>query len=174
MAVTALVTTAGASDANAYVSLTVADQYHEDRPAADSVWAAATTAQKNAAILWATELLDALYDWAGWAVTSTQRLSWPRNGLITKNRYTLPSTTIPTEIQHATAEFARQLLVADRAGDSDIETQGITDLSVGPIRLSFKDSVTAKVIPDAVYHLIPIAWGTPRGRVTGVRELVRA
>ena len=86
----------------------------------------------------------------------------------------MPSDIIPEELQEATAEYARQLLASDRAGDSDIETQGITSIKAGPVTLTFKDSVYAKVVPDAVFNLIPRDWGTIRGRVSGVMELSRA
>lgn len=174
MPVTALDVTPGSPSANAYVTLAVAEQYHLDRPAAGTTWSGASTDQKNAAILWATKLLDSLIDWTGWVAASTQALLWPRAGMLYRSGYSVPSSIIPTELQHATAEFARQLLAADRAGDSDVETQGLRALRAGPVSLEFKDSVYAKVVPDAVWSLLPASWGTIRGRVAGTRELRRA
>jgi len=174
MAVSTLVATAGASNANAYCTLSVANQYHEDRPAAGTTWADATNDEKIQAIIWATKLLDALYDWNGWVTTEDQALLWPRTGMWYRSGYYIDTDVIPTDLQHATAEFARQLLATDRAGDSDIETQGITSLKAGPVALTFKDSVMAKVVPDAVFHLIPDQWGTPRGRARSTIELERA
>lgn len=174
MAVSTIVTTAGSASANAYVSLAVADQYHLDRPAAGTTWSSASDDEKTAAILWATKLLDSKYEWEGWAADAVQVLAWPRTGLMNRNRTVALSTTaIPTEIQQATAEFARQLLAGDRAGDSDVETQGITRLTAGSVSLSFKDSVYAKVVPDAVVNLIPCDWGHVRG-TSSVRMLARA
>lgn len=185
MSVSALIVTPGAATANAYVSLAVADQYHLDRPFSD-VWTAATTDQKSAAILWATKLMDLLWVWSGYPVDAIQALAWPRGAILRRNGWEYESlTAIPIEIQHATAEYARQLLESDRTADSDVETQGLTDLTVGPIRLSFKDSVYAKSVPDAVYNMIPHGgqdfvyavgtsdWGYVRSRVTGVRQSVR-
>jgi hypothetical protein len=174
MAVSTLVTTPGASNANAYVDLATADQYHSDRPAVGTTWSSATDVDKMQAILWATKLLDSLYDWTGWVIDDTQSLLWPRTGMYYRNGYYVPSTVIPTELQYATAEYARQLLVSDRAGDNDVETQGIKSLKAGPVALEFKDGVTAKVVPDAVFHLIPEEWGVPRGRSRMVVELERA
>lgn len=173
MAASALVTTAGSASANAYVSLAVANQYHSDRPAAGTTWANATDDQKNAAILWATTLLDRLFVWEGTVVDATQKLLWPRAGLLDVNEYSnLSEDSIPEPIQEATAEFARQLLAADRAADSQIETQGVTSMKAGPVAFTFKDSVSAKVVPDAVANLIPRHWGRVRGR--GIRRLERA
>ena len=159
MPVSTLVATAGAANANAYVTLAVAEQYHLDRPAVGSTWEDADTDQKVAAILWATKLLDRYFEWNGSVVDTTQNLLWPRLELYKVNGSVIDSTTIPDEIQWATAEFARQLLVEDRVGDSDVETQGVKLIKVGPIRIDFKDSVFSKPIPDAVVSLIPSKWG---------------
>lgn len=174
MPVSALVATAGSASANAYVTRAVADQYHLDRPAAGTTWSAATSDQKDSAILWATRLMDALWEWEGVVVTETQALLFPRSGLCYRSGYTVPSTIIPTDLQHATAEFARQLLAADRAADSDVEVQGITSLRAGPVALTFKEGVYARPVPDAVVALIPAEWGYVRRARRGVRQLVRA
>ena len=71
MATSALVTTAGGSTSNSYVSLIVADQYHEDRPPAGTTWDDATDDEKNQAILWATKLLDNLIYWTGYVSCRT-------------------------------------------------------------------------------------------------------
>lgn len=174
MAVSTLVTLAGSATANAYCTLIFANQYHEDRPAAGTTWADASDPQKNAAILWATLLMDRLWYWVGYPTDAIQALLWPRGGILKLNGWEyVPLTVIPIELQQATAEYARQLLASDRTGDSDIETQGITAITAGSVSLQFKDSVFAKAVPDAVFDLIPCGWGYPRGRVSGVRPLVR-
>jgi hypothetical protein len=91
-------------------------------------------------------------------------LQWPRSGMIDlDDTGTVDSDTIPQRLKEITAEYARQLLVSNRTADSDVETQGITSLSAGPISLSFKDSIRAKVVPDAVVQMIPTEWGRVRG-----------
>lgn len=173
MAVTTLVVTPGAANANSYVALSVANQYHEDRPAADSAWSGATTDQRNAALLWATKLLDRYFFWHGSVVTQTQKLLWPRYGLVDVNDWNpLDYTTIPELIQFATAEFARQLLADDRTADSDIEKLGISLLKVGPLRLDFDGSGYTQAVPDVVSMLIPENWGYLRS--SAERELMRA
>lgn len=175
MPVSALVITPGSALANAYVSVAVADQYHLDRPAVGTTWSAASADAKAAAILWATTQMDAVWEWVGYPVDAVQSLLWPRGGMLKRNGWEYVALdVIPVELQEATAEFARQLLVGDRAGDSDIETGGITSLRAGPVALTFKDSVFAKVVPDAVFNLIPTGWGYPRSRGQSVRELQRA
>jgi hypothetical protein len=171
---TALNTIAGDPNQNAYVSLVDANTYHDDRPAVGTTWADADDDAKTRAILFATKLLDSLVEWTGYATTETQGLLWPRSGMVYRNDFSVPSDIIPTELAEATAEYARQLMVSDRAGDSAVETQGITKLKAGPVELNFKDSVAAKAVPDAVVYLLPGDWYTSiDGRQSAELELVR-
>lgn len=175
MPISTLIVTAGASNANSYVSIAVADQFFLDRPPVGATWDDAGDSEKTKGLLWATKLLDSLYEWGGTVVTETQALLWPRHGMVYTNGYTVPSTIIPVQLQHATAEFARQLLEEERTTDSDIETQGIRKLVAGPVELEFKDSVTDKVVPDAVANLIPRHWySSIKGRASMTAELLRA
>lgn len=164
MAVSPLIITPGAANANAYVSRLAADQILLDRPqfgttVTTGLWSAATDDQKDSAILWATKLLDRLFKWNGWVVDDIQSLLWPRLGLYRSNSiYPLDSTTIPNEIQEATAEFARQLLMSERTLDSDVSSQGIKLIKAGSVRIDFKDTVYAKPVPDLIVNLIPGEW----------------
>lgn len=173
----ALVTTAGATNANAYVSVDTANAYFLDRPPLQSftftpTWAGASDARKRAGILWATKLLDRLYVWNGYVVTHTQALLWPRAGLYYPNGQYVPNDLIPTQLQEATAEFAAQLLEENRAEDS-VGMVGLERLKVGGLELEFSGGSGAPVTPDAVRRLIPQEWGFPRDRSI-MREVVRA
>lgn len=174
MSVSVLNATAGSATANTYVTLAVANQYHLDRPAVKTTWAVATDDQKSAAILWATKLLDRYFEWNGAITSETQKLLWPRSGLVDVNDWNaLDIHAIPELIQFATAEFARQLLVSDRTGDSDIETLGITQIKTTSVRIDFKEfGIHAKPVPDIVAILIPEQWG--RLKSQGQVELERA
>lgn len=175
MPASALDPTPGSATANSYITLAEAEQYQANRPAVGTTWALATEDQKNAAILWATKLMDSLWEWTSYPTTPTQALLWPRQGMLKKNGWEyVPDNVIPQELKDATAEYARQLLVSDRTGDSDIETLGVTSLRAGPVAFTFKESVVAKVMPDAIVSLIPPSWGYPRSRSRGYREVVRA
>jgi len=175
MPVSTLVTTAGLANANAYCDVAFADQYHLDRPAVGTTWGVATSDQKSAAILWATKLMDAAWFWTGYPTDAVQALLWPRGGMLKRNGWEYVDIhTIPIEIKNATAEYARQLLVSDLAGNNPVQTQGITALRAGPVSLNFKDGVFAKPVPDTVYILIPPSWGYPVARASGVRDLTRA
>lgn len=168
-----LVATAGSASANSYCTLAEANDYHDARLFSTD-WTGASTDNQTIALIMATRLLDAMYEWAGWCPTTTQALAWPRSGVPNAHGTgDVDSTTIPTELKYATAEFARQLIVADRSLDSDIETQGLQSLSAGPVSLAFRDGVRAKVVPDAVVNLLPSWWGRMRSTL-GTRPLARA
>lgn len=170
-----VITTPADPAANSYVSVAEADAYHATHLYA-SVWTAATVTTKETAVIHATRVLDLMYKWAQWSTTPTQKLQWPRTGVedFLRRSY-IGDLVIPSQLKDATAEFARQLIVADRTADSDIETQGITSLGVGSVSLSFKESVIAKVVPDAVVEMIPSWWGVLDSSVNaGVRDLARA
>lgn len=176
MSVSTLIVTAGSATANSYCSLAVAEQYHLDRPPVGTTWEVADDEQKSAALLWATTLLDRLFVWRGWVANVDQRLMWPRIGLMHPNGLkALDHDSIPELIQFATAEYARQLLVSDLTGDSEVQAQGLTSLKVGPIQMMFKDSIYTKRVPDVVSALIPRTWGYAIDSPgAGERELERA
>jgi len=164
--------TVGGVASNTYCTLAEAETYYLSRiPLA--AWSAATNDQKNAALAMATRLLDVKYEWASWSTDELQALQWPRSAVLDFLQLTyILDTVIPPQLKNAEAEFAGQLLAEDRSLDSDIETKGVTSLAVGSISLTFKNSVYAKVVPDAVRDMIPSWWGKLRG-VSFCRELKR-
>jgi len=172
-----LIATPAAANANSYATVAEADAYSDSRLFTDD-WLTGT-ADKERALAMATRLLDAFYTWTGSAVTQkqsqnlpkfafyawtgtpsteTQALCWPRQGMYSRNGFAIPSGEIPQPLKDATSEFARQLLVADRSADNDIEAQGITSIKAGPVSLTFKDMIEKKVIPDAVHSLLVPSW----------------
>ena len=176
MGTSTLVATTKSSTANSYCTLAEADQYHDDRPAVSTTWADASENNKIRALLWATQLMESLFIWNGYATTTTQALGWPRTGLLERIDVVLDSDTVPQEVKDAQSEYARQLLVSNRAQDNDIESQSIKSIKAGSVALEF-DSGAAynKVIPDAVYYIIPSLWfNSVRGRISATRILERA
>lgn len=167
MPVPTLVATPGASNANSYCTVAEANTYHDERLFTDD-WTGASDDDKTKALIWATRQLDQMYAWAQFPTDSRddgQALQWPRSGVVDVDEIsTIDDDVVPRELKWATAEFARQLIVANRTADSDVETQGLLSLTAGPISLSFKDSVVAKVVPDAVAAFIPSWWGVLKGK----------
>lgn len=190
MAIT-LVTTPADPSANSYATVAEADAYHETR-LHDEAWLVSGEV-KNAALVMATRLLDAFYSWTGdvatapqsarlpknaffaWtgaASTETQNLCWPRTGMYTRNGYAIPSGEVPNALKDATAEFAMQLITADRSLDSDVSAQGITEIKAGSLGVKFKDMVESKVMPDAVHSLLVPSWTTVVGYTNAIFKVL--
>ena len=175
-----IVATAGATNANSYVTLVEAAAYFDARLPLSTPWD--DNDNKEASLIMATRLLDAFFrgnrvlasavgsvaafyrigpTWLGTPTSTTQRLAWPRSGLLTQNGATLDSTTIPQEIKDATCELAGQLVVKDTTLDNAAAALGITDVKAGSVSVSFRDGVIlGKPLPDAVLLLIPSDWYT--------------
>jgi len=169
-----VVETPGAANANSYLSVAEADAYFDTRLAA-TVWTGSTTTIKQTALIMATRLMDKLWDWVSIRTDTIQYLDWPRIGVLAENRLeTIDDDVIPQALKEATAEFAMQLISEDRTLDSDIETLRINALKAGSVSLTFGNGVKAKVVPDAVFYLIPEWWGSIRSRRGRTVRLSRA
>lgn len=170
--------TVGGISANSYLTVAEADAYFETRLHA-TAWE--DTEEKDRALMMATRVLNMMAQplkylvtgkttsesffktrrqWTGSPATTTQKLAWPRTGMFDANGNAIASNVIPDALKEATAELAFQLLDADRTLDSDIQVQGLTSIRAGSVSLSFKDMVEAKVLPDAVWNLMPPSWFT--------------
>lgn len=146
--------TAGGSSANSYVSVAMADDWMTKRlHAAD--WTAATNAEKESALMWATRLLER-YSWKGEPTTSgvspAQALRWPRSYVLDLDGNELDGTTIPDFLQEATTELAFSLIQDDRTEDPD--GIGFKRLKVGPIELEPDTVRSANTLPKTVMDLI--------------------
>jgi hypothetical protein len=162
--------TVGGVNANTYCTQAEADTFHDTQPY-PAIWTAATSDNKNRALVTATRILDDEIAWYGVVTDQKQRLQWPRQGMVKPNGYYVDPNTLPDALKNATAELARQLLDTDRSADNDAETQGIAALKIGSIDLTFKNP-TAKVIPDAVFYMLRW-WGSVITRSSPVTPLMR-
>jgi hypothetical protein len=152
----ALIATPGAANANSFVTLTRANELLALR-LFTGTWTAALDPDKEAALAWATTLLGTL-PWLGHATYADQALAFPMTGLKRPNGQAVDSTTIPIEIERATAELAMRLLSSDPTVVSGIAQKGITEIQAGPMKVKFTEGFEAKVIPSAIMSLIPLTW----------------
>lgn len=174
-----LVATAGAANANSYLTVEEAQNYFDSRIPGAIATAWDNTDSQEAALATATRVLDLMFlgrrvrvdgdpgyyrvgpAWTGVAASTTQKLAWPRLGMFDRNNYPISELVIPSELKDAVAELAGQLALSDRTLDSDTAVQGITDVSAGSVSVSFKDSaVTTKIMPDIVWSLLVPSWFT--------------
>jgi hypothetical protein len=75
----------GLANANSYASVADGDSYFEAHLYA-SVWTAATSGTKAAALVMATRLVDSQFQFHGFRANETQALQWPRERCPDRNR----------------------------------------------------------------------------------------
>ena len=146
-----IVATAGAIDANSYCTLAEAETYFEKR-LHKTDWTGASTADKNAALVWATLLLDDLMNWYGFSMSEDQALRWPRTGLAKPDGWIISNIDIPQFLKNATAEFAMHLIADDRLADYD--TAGFKQIAVGSIQITVDKSDRKPALPVSVWNIV--------------------
>jgi len=140
-----IIATAGAVDANSYLTLAEMETIIHQRPHHDS-WDALVGSSaddiKKAALIWATRILDTL-NWKGIRASETQALRWPREGVYYYDDLLLDETSIPEHLKVATSELAFNLNADDRLSDSG--TEGFKSIQVGSIKLDI-DKLDRKIL----------------------------
>ena len=116
----------GKANANAYADVSDGDAYHEGHLYA-TAWTGAAAGQKTAALVMASRLIDAEYQFNGTRSVDAQALQWPRVNCLDPDKAPVPVLTsllqldpfvpasvVPKALVQATCEMARELLIADR------------------------------------------------------------
>jgi hypothetical protein len=145
----------GMSTANSYADVADGDKYYEGHLYA-SAWTAATAANKAAALVMATRLIDSLFQFRGFRAHGEQALQWPRTecpdpdrGSVVwgvKSPECVDPDVVPAAVLGATCEMARELLIVDRtgapAGEGIAATQSSTATHTGTSGSSSMSSTT--------------------------------
>jgi hypothetical protein len=174
-------------NSNSYASATDADAYHEGH-LYPSAWTGASTATKQAALVMATRLIDAAYQFNGSKVLTTQALQWPRQmaldpdvpnpgalgiaGLldISSPAY-FDRTQIPQALVDATCELARELIKSDTTDATDGE--GISSIGItGGLHIQFDKKDQQPKIPETA-RLFLAKLGTYLASRSGTVKLIR-
>jgi hypothetical protein len=173
----------GKVDANSYADVAEGDAFHEAHLYATD-WTGASAADKAAALVFATRLIDAHYQFRGFKSHQTQALQWPREfardddalrvsgigGLMSHSEY-FESDIVPKVLRDATIETARELIKANRTEDPDGE--GLASLSLtGTLSLTFNKNDRRPVIPHVAQAVLS-KLGEYLNRSTGMARLVR-
>lgn len=127
-------TGAGLADADSYLSVAEAIQYHTAR--GNVAWLRLTTLEaRDIALRRATDYLRQTYGtrWRGERVSSRQRLDWPRTG-VCADGFDVPSDSVPEAVRHACAELALRVLQGQLS--PDLKPQPIRK-SLGPISVEY-------------------------------------
>ena len=172
----------GRSDANAYANAADGDAYHEGHLYA-SAWTAATTASKEAVLVFATRLIDSQFQFAGSRASETQALQWPRVGCFDPDK--LPSSVlsvlllaspfvsasvVPKAVRDATCEMARELLLVDRTASPAGE--GLKYQNVGTTQTGYDKGDTRPVISHVAQAMLA-KFGALVNSRSGAVRLVR-
>lgn len=156
--------------ANSFASVADADAYHVARLTA--AWAdELTAAQKEAALIRASDWLNRKVAWAGHKATRTQRMAWPRTGVITQDGEIAPDE-IPAEVIEACCELAGffveqdYLAPLDRGGD-------IASLSVDVISIAYNGTAPAETVFPSLSGLLAGLGTVSTGKGGGIMEVGR-
>src|SRR5512142_2314370 len=113
----------GKTDANSYADVADGDAYFEGHLYA-TAWTGATADAKAAALVMATRLVDAQFQFRGFRSHSEQALQWPRTecpepdrgggGWGVRSPECVDAGVVPAAVWEPTCELARELLIADR------------------------------------------------------------
>lgn len=171
MATPTLIATPGASNANSYCTVAEATAYFESR-LYRTTWEEAEVADQTVSLIWATRILDELYDWLGEKASETQALRWPRYEAEDRDGFILDSATIPTFLKNATAELAGAMLAKDRYATRDEAQGGLSSVSAGSVSVSFDRFDRIELLPETVQQILAgyhtgsgTGWETPLRRV---------
>ncbi|MEI8292138.1 MAG: DnaT-like ssDNA-binding protein, partial [Verrucomicrobiota bacterium] len=128
-------TGAGLSNANSYASVDDGDIYHDGHLYAEA-WTAAPLDKKIPALVMATRLIDAEYQFLGVRAVATQSLQWPRENCPDPDAGDMVAVTVvPRAVVQATCELARELIIADRTASPPGE--GLSFQNVGSTQTGY-------------------------------------
>lgn len=155
--------------ANSLASVTDADAYTADRGIA--AWAGYSSAEKQAALILATDYLEAAYRdaWRGDRVSSAQSLSWPRKGVVVDG-FTVASNIVPLPVVRACIEMA----IRAAAGDKLISDQGqlVKREKIDVIEIEYADYSDPSLRYSQVSKMLaPYIVGSINGMFAQVRVL---
>jgi len=170
-------------DANSYADVAEGDAYHEGHLYATE-WTGGSSGTKAAALVMATRLIDAYFQFRGYKAHDAQALQWPREFARDDDALSLPgvsvlaprdeyfaSNAVPKLLRDATIETARELIKANRADDPDGEGLGSLTLT-GTLNMTFDKKDRAPVIPHVAQAMLS-KLGDYLKRSTGSVRLTR-
>ena len=176
-------TGAGLPNANSYASAADGDSYHDGHLYA-STWTGASTANKEKALVMASRLIDASYQFHGFQASLSQALQWPRVLAYNPDARSVPAAAwgspaaayfaadaIPPDLVKATCEMARELIAQDRTAAP--EGEGVSQFTlVGALSLTFDKSDRMPVIAHLAQSFLS-KLGCLISERRGVARLVR-
>lgn len=152
----ALDATVSGAAANSYITQAAATAYLADRLDI-AAWTAATSAEKDAALIMATTRLDT-EDYIGSRVFISQRLRWPRYGATDPDGLLYDHLTIPNTMLQATCELALAI-IGQPSLMTDTGLESFINVKMGSLDVTPRFIAAAR-LPALVKRLIaPVRLG---------------
>jgi hypothetical protein len=175
-------TGAGLVDANSYADVADGNSYHDGHLYA-SAWTAATDAQKAVALVMASRLIDAEFQFNGTRTNAVQGLQWPRarcpepDAIHVPLQVLLPIPSdfvrfdsVPKAVVQATCEMARELLIADRTVAPVGE--GLKYYNAGGVQTGY-DKTDRRQVLSQVAQVMLAKYGSQISAKSGAVRLIR-
>lgn len=139
---------------NSYLTRAEAGTYFADRLYA-SDWSDADGEDQDRAMLMACRELNRQH-WLGAIASATQRLAWPRTGLVDAEGRVIAATVVPQAIKDAQSELALAYLREDLTRDPASSGIRRESKTVGPISkmIEYEGRAPERRLPDTVLALV--------------------
>ena len=173
----------GKTDANSYADVADGNAYHDGHLYA-SAWAGASDDQKAVALVMASRLVDAEFQFNGTRTNAVQGLQWPRarcpepDAIHVPLQVLLPIPSdfvrfdsVPKAVVQATCEMARELLIADRTVAPPGE--GLKYYNAGGVQTGY-DKTDRRAVLSQVAQVMLAKYGSQISAKSGAVRLVRA
>lgn len=147
----------GLADANSYIDVATADDYHRLRD--NEAWADADEHTKVAALIRAADYLDRRFRFVGCRLVDGQALEWPREDAFDVDGFD-QSEIVPVVVEQAAAEYALRAvdlatrLLPDPPQDETGAQVTLSRERVGPIE---EETRYSEIIPKRIIKPYPAA-----------------
>ena len=175
-------TGAGLVDANSYADVADGNAYHNGHLYA-TAWTGASDDQKAVALVMASRLIDAEWQFNGTRTNAVQGMQWPRarcpepDAIHVPLQVLLPIPSdfvrfdsVPKAVTDATCEMARELLIADRTAAPAGE--GLKYQNVGGTQTGY-DKTDRRPVLSQVAQVMLAKYGVPMSATSGMTKLQR-
>ena len=176
-------TGAGLVDANCYADVADGNAYHDGHLYA-SAWTGASDDQKAVALVMASRLIDAEFQFNGTRTNAVQGMQWPRAKCPEPDAIHVPLAvllpipsdyvrydSVPKAVVQATCEMARELLITDRT--TAPAGEGLKYQNVGGTQTGY-DKTDRRAVLSQVAQVMLAKYGSQISARSGAVRLVRA
>lgn len=141
----------GLPNAQSYAAVASADTYFTAHLHPGD-WLTLEPTRKEAALIMATQRLDATVTWKGTRLKGDQALGWPREGVTLADGTPVLSSVVPARVAYATFELAKWLVGGDR--DAATTTAAVKREKVDVLEVEYFEAARAPIVPEVALRMI--------------------